>query len=47
MNEFLNQNWETIFSELKPIILDTFGGVIKSIMNKALSKVPYDELFLD
>lgn len=45
MNLFLNENWKEIFAELKPVIEDTFGELIRNIVNNVFNTFPYDTLF--
>lgn len=47
MNLFLNENWETIFTEMKPIIDDAVGEIVKNIINNVFAKIPYKDLFVD
>lgn len=46
MNIFLNENWKTIFVEMKPVIDDAIGEIVKNIMNNVFAKYPYQEMFL-
>ncbi|KAJ1523287.1 hypothetical protein ONE63_001166 [Megalurothrips usitatus] len=46
MNKFLNDNWVDILQELKPGVLEAFGGAFKEIANRIFLKVPFDKLFL-
>lgn len=47
MNNFINENWEIIFQELKPAISDALGKVIMDIVANFFMNVPYNELFLE
>jgi hypothetical protein len=47
MNKFLNENWEPIFSELKPSVRDTLAQVLTGIINSVFENVPYSDLFND
>ncbi|XP_024084917.1 protein takeout-like isoform X2 [Cimex lectularius] len=42
MNEFLNENWEVILSELKPAISKAFGMNFKEVANRIFSKIEVD-----
>ncbi|XP_060647528.1 protein takeout isoform X2 [Drosophila nasuta] len=46
MNRFLNENWETVFNELKVGYSKSFGLVFKELSNKIFEKVPFDNIFL-
>lgn len=46
MNQFLNENWRDILNELKPSITFAVEGVLKAIINRIFSKVPYESVFL-
>lgn len=46
MNTFLNDNWRDIFEELKPAVIETFGGVFIQITNNVLNNVSYEELYI-
>lgn len=45
MDIFFNNNWEIIWSELKPIIEDAFGQIFAQMINNVFSIAPYKELF--
>ncbi|RZF36645.1 hypothetical protein LSTR_LSTR012324 [Laodelphax striatellus] len=47
MNNFLNQNWEEVYTQLKPIIEDSFSQIMQSFGNRALDKIPYNQIFHD
>ena len=46
MNNFLNENWQVIYKELKSSIGDTFGAIFKDISNRIYSRVPYNKIVL-
>lgn len=46
MNKFLNDNWETVFSELKLGYQKNMGKIFKDLSNKIFTKVPFDKIFL-
>lgn len=45
MNNFMNENWKDIFAEMKPVVDDTCGKVVKNIINNVFAKIPYKDLF--
>lgn len=45
MNLFLNENWQEIFAELKPVVEDTFAELIRNVLNNVFNAFPYDVLF--
>lgn len=47
MNKHLNDNWRSIFDEMKPAIFKTLGDVQSVVMNNFFSQIPYRKLFLD
>lgn len=47
MNRFLNENWRSIFEEMKPVLFDTFGKVINTYFNNIFATVPYKDMFLE
>lgn len=46
MNKFLNENWEAIFDEMKPVIDEAIGEIVKNIINNVFAKIPYKDLFI-
>lgn len=46
MNQFLNENWREIFTELKPAITYAVEEILKGIINRIFSKIPYNEVYL-
>lgn len=47
MNGFMNENWQELFNELKPSILDALGAVIVNLVNGVFIRIPYEQLFVD
>lgn len=45
MNNFMNEHWKDIFTEIKPVVDDTCAKVIKNIVNNVFAKFPYNDLF--
>ncbi|XP_018790488.1 PREDICTED: protein takeout [Bactrocera latifrons] len=46
MNRFLNDNWETVFNELKVGYASSFGKIFRDISNKLFEEIPFDSIFL-
>lgn len=46
MNQFLNENWRDILNELKPAITFAVEEILKGIINRIFSKIPYEDVFL-
>uniref|UniRef100_A0A336LYW3 CSON008368 protein n=1 Tax=Culicoides sonorensis TaxID=179676 RepID=A0A336LYW3_CULSO len=46
MNRFLNNNWKTIYSELRGAIQTSFVGVVKNVVNDVFAQTPYKNLFV-
>lgn len=44
MNSFLNQNWETIVDEMKPVLEDRLSDMFKIFSNNIYHKYPLDVL---
>lgn len=44
-NTFLNENWEDIYKELRPLIFDGFTLIIQQTLQNVFHKVPFRELF--
>lgn len=47
LHVLINENWREVFSELQPDIFGAMSLIFKSVLNKALSKYPLEQLFLD
>ncbi|XP_017856587.1 PREDICTED: protein takeout-like [Drosophila arizonae] len=47
LHVLINENWREVFSELQPDIFGAMGLIFKSVLNKALSKYPLEQLFSD
>jgi hypothetical protein len=47
MNQFVNDNWEIIFQELRPAITDALATVVQGVLDKVYQSVPYKTLFLE
>lgn len=46
MNRFLNDNWETVFNELKVGYARNFGKIFRDISNKLFEEIPFNSIFL-
>lgn len=44
-NKFLNENWEDILGELKPVLADAMGKICHGIMGPVFDKFPYTDLY--
>ncbi|KAG5681947.1 hypothetical protein PVAND_011348 [Polypedilum vanderplanki] len=47
MNQFVNENWEIIFQELRPAITEALTKVVSGIVDSVFQTVPYKSLFLE
>lgn len=45
-NQFLNQNWGAILHELKPVISNNIGDILKKIIGTVFATYPYEDFFL-
>lgn len=46
MNNFINENWEIIFQELKPAISNTLAKIITGFVDGIFDTIPYRKLFI-
>lgn len=46
MNRFLNDNWETVFNELKVGYAKSFGKIFRELSNRLFEKIPMDSIFI-
>lgn len=44
-NQFLNENWQDLFKEMKPAMQKFVNGQSTSIVKPVFNKVPYAELY--
>ncbi|KAF5285654.1 hypothetical protein FQR65_LT13084 [Abscondita terminalis] len=44
MNTFINENWQNVVKEIKPVLEDTIAGVCKKMANKIFSKFSLDKI---
>lgn len=45
-NRFLNEAWQEILNELKPVLKKAIGNIAKGVVTPIISKFPYNDLFL-
>lgn len=45
-NAFLNENWQSIFMDLKPEFTKAFGAIAKRLINNVFRKISYESAFL-
>lgn len=45
-NQFLNENWQDILNELKPVLRKAIGNIAIGVIQPVFSKFPYNQLFL-
>lgn len=45
-NQFFNENWTDILAELKPVLRDTIGGILQTIIGSVFAAFPYEDLFI-
>lgn len=46
-NKFLNENWTDILKELKLVLRDTIGGILKNVIGSVFAAFPYTEFFAE
>ncbi|KAJ6635879.1 Protein takeout [Pseudolycoriella hygida] len=44
-NQFLNENWTDILNELKQVLRDTIGGILKNVIGSVFAAFPYKNIF--
>ncbi|GAB0088222.1 uncharacterized protein DMENIID0001_026150 [Sergentomyia squamirostris] len=47
MNQFLNENWNILLTELMPSLTEAISQVLQGVISGPFSKIPYNELFLE
>ncbi|XP_052125480.1 protein takeout-like [Frankliniella occidentalis] len=45
MNQFMSDNWKAVYSELKPVINEAVGTLLRDVAKKIFDKFPLEELF--
>lgn len=46
-NQFFNENWVDILNELKKVLRDTIGSILKNVIGSVFSAFPYSDFFLE
>lgn len=44
-NQFLNDNWELLYNELKDNFYRIYGNMIKKTLTEMFDNIPYRDLF--
>ncbi|RZF36646.1 hypothetical protein LSTR_LSTR012325 [Laodelphax striatellus] len=47
MNKFMNENWQEVFKQLKPVVEESFSQILMELGNRAFNKVSYNQMFTD
>lgn len=47
LNQFLNENWSDVWSELQPSVHVAIADVMKSILATLFKRFAYEDLFLE
>lgn len=47
INKVLNENWDSIFNDVKAGYDESFGLIFKDLANRVFTRVPFNEIFLD
>lgn len=45
MNNILNENWQILLDELKPAFEEAIGAIAQDIVNKAMQKTAFTDIF--
>ncbi|XP_063224140.1 protein takeout-like [Bacillus rossius redtenbacheri] len=45
MNVFLNENWQEVLKEIKPVVTEVVRSIISKILTQIAERVSYDNLF--
>lgn len=45
MNQFMSDNWQAVYSELKPVINEAVSTLLRDVAKKVFDKFPLEELF--
>jgi hypothetical protein len=45
MNEFMRNNWEVVFRELKPLVDEAINTIITDSAHKVFDRFSFSELF--
>ncbi|XP_073983828.1 protein takeout-like [Rhodnius prolixus] len=46
MNNFMIENWEVVYKELKPVVNEAVSAILLDVAQKVFNRFPMDELFL-
>ncbi|XP_065203821.1 protein takeout-like [Planococcus citri] len=44
MNAFLNDNWKHVMKDMRPVLEESIGAVMKDLFNSMYNKIPLDEI---
>jgi len=44
MNSFINDNWKHVIKDMKPVLEQTIGDVVKDLFNGIYTKFPLEEI---
>lgn len=44
-NQFINENWQELYNELRPVIADAIGGIVEYVVKIVLDEYTFDEIF--
>lgn len=47
LNQFLNENWADVWSELQPSVHVAIADIMKSILATLFKRFAYEDLFLE
>lgn len=47
LNQFLNENWSDVWSELQPSVHVAIAEIMKSILTQLFKRFAYEDLFLE
>ncbi|KAH8312517.1 hypothetical protein KR044_011228, partial [Drosophila immigrans] len=47
LNQFLNENWADVWSELQPSVHTAIAEIMKSILSTLFKRFPYEDIFLE
>lgn len=47
MNKFLNDNWEEVFLQMKPLLESAYVKLLSRLSTKVFDKIPYSDIFPD
>lgn len=44
MNVFLNDNWKHVMKDMKPVLEESIGEIVKELFNAMYNKIPFEEI---